>query len=115
MRKRPALTLSGARDLVVIAQRHRLVFNPLFRVERADGGLVGTAAWLSLSLRHECSGTFPDVVRVDAQTLAELATVQASTPPFERLRALVRSFTLVSLPECYSRSSLLPVEGNIAA
>lgn len=122
----PALTLFGARDgrlwechagldLAVLAQLRRLAFNPLYRVERADGGLVGTAAWPSLSLRRECSGTsqtFPDVVRVDAQTLAQLATAQAGTPPFERLRALVRSFTLVSLPECYPRSSLLPDKGR---
>lgn len=124
----PALTLFGARDarlwkrhagldLAVLAQRHRLAFNPLYSFKRSDGGLLGTAVWPSQLLRRECSGTshtFPDVASVDAQTLVDLATPQASAPTSERLRGLVRSFTLVSLPECYPRPSLLPGQANVA-
>lgn len=90
---------------------HCIPLNP------ADGGLVGTAVWSSQSLRHEYAGTshtpFPTSVRVDARTLAELVTLQAGAPPSERLRALVRSFTPISLPERYPRLSLLPEQGTI--
>ena len=115
-----ALTLIGARS-DLLWRRHLgldnklcyrpdlLEFNPLYCIERGKEEFILRAVWPSDSLRRECIGTpplLPDIVRVPFHTLAEIKTVRSGGLLSAEVRQLIRSFVLVSLPECYPRMDL---------
>jgi SAM-dependent methyltransferase len=82
-------------------------FNPLFHVERLADGVMLRSAWPSESLRRECVGkvpVLPEAVHVPRHVVDELAEWIATSLMSEDVRALLRSFVVVCLPECYPRS-----------
>lgn len=111
----PALTLMGSRgnglwqrylslDDRLLACPDRLALNPLYRVEAQDGELFADAVWPSESLKRECLQTdalFPECIRISADLANSIASPRNSDPVV--VRELVRSFLLVSLPECYRK------------
>jgi SAM-dependent methyltransferase/uncharacterized protein YbaR (Trm112 family) len=116
-----ALTLVGARneslwkrhsdlDSALFRRPDLLGFNPLYRLEKAADGLVAGAAWPSESLRRECTGTKPllrETVHISSRTMEKIAAARAGGPITDEVRSLLRSFVLVSLPECYPRAALV--------
>jgi SAM-dependent methyltransferase len=115
-----ALTLVGARtkrlwtrhsglDDALSRRPDRLAFNPLYRLEKATDGLVARAAWPSESLRTECAGAKPllrETVHLRSLAAGRFAAARAGEKLSDEVRALIRSFVLVSLPECYPRAEL---------
>ena len=115
-----ALTLAGARterlwtrhsglDDALSRRPDRLAFNPLYRLEKATDGLVARAAWPSESLRTECAGAKPllhETVHLRSLAVEQFAAARAGEKLSDEVRALIRSFVLVSLPEGYPRAEL---------
>lgn len=116
-----ALTLMGARkghlwrrhpfiDEALCRRQDLIAFNPLYRFEKAADGLLGRAVWPSESLQRECSAAgkwFSETVQVPTRTVQDVVAAREGEPPTEDVRKLLRSFVLVSLPECYPRPQIL--------
>ena len=114
-----ALTLMGARqehlwkrysdlDMALFRRPDLLALNPLYRLEKTADGLTARAAWPSESLRRECTETTPplrDTVHLSSRTLHEFSAAQNGEPVSDEVRALLRSFMVVSLPACYPRAN----------
>lgn len=112
-----ALTLVGSRgdglwrrhaglDEMLLARPDRLSLNPLYRLESRNGELLANAVWPSESLKRECTQTealFSDGVRIPAHVLDAAPSTQGGTSESKDVLGLIRSFLLVSLPECYSK------------
>ena len=109
----PALTLMGSRGnglwqryvSLLLACPDRSALKPLYRVEAQDGELFADAVWPSESRKRECSQTdalSPEHVRISADLANSIASPRTSDPG--GVRELVRSFLLVSLPECYRKA-----------
>jgi hypothetical protein len=112
-----ALTLVGGRteslwrkhaglDDALCRRPDLLGFNPLYRAERVSDGLMLRSAWPSESLCRECVGEIhilPEAVHVRQHVLDDIIEARASGSLSDDVRKLLRSFVLVSLPECYPR------------
>jgi SAM-dependent methyltransferase len=115
-----ALTLAGARtdtlwdkhaglDDALCRRPDLLGFNPIYEVEKAADGLNLGSAWPSDSLRLECIGKIPilpETVHVPSRVVDEIAALRTSSSLSDDVRKLLRSFVLVSLPDCYPRPGL---------
>jgi SAM-dependent methyltransferase len=115
-----ALTLVGARTETLwkkhaslddaLCRRPDLIgFNPLYRAESVSDGLMLRSVWPSESLRRECIGTMPvlpECVHVRQHVVDEVAELRATGLVSDDVRTLLRSFVLVSLPECYPRTGI---------
>jgi ubiquinone/menaquinone biosynthesis C-methylase UbiE len=111
-----ALTLVGTRESALLKCYNRLeeivwsrsdllALNPIYRVERGTGGLTLRASWPSEALRRECVAEKvpvpPDRVELPASLLDEISRSRDIGSLPDGIRNLMRSFVLVSLPECY--------------
>jgi hypothetical protein len=115
-----ALTLIGARtdslwrrhlglDDALCRRPDLLEFNPLYRVEGETDELILRAVWPSDALRKECTGTtslLPEWIREPWRIVEEILMARSGGSFSADVRRLVRSFVLVSLPECYPRLHL---------
>ncbi len=117
-----ALTLVGGRtdslwkrhsdiDETLCRRPDRIGLNPIYDVADVPDGLVLTAAWPSQALRQECIGrtpALPESVCIPRHVVDEIAAVSTTATVSDNVRALLRSFVLTSLPDCYSRLNLIP-------
>jgi SAM-dependent methyltransferase/uncharacterized protein YbaR (Trm112 family) len=115
-----ALTVIGARtedlwtrhsgmDEALLRRPDLIALNPLYQVDPTQDGCVARSAWPSDSLRQECTGTPPllqEIVHLSSKTLSSIAAARAGAGITDEVRSLIRSFVLVSLPQCYPRADL---------
>jgi SAM-dependent methyltransferase len=116
----PTLTLIGARDdhlwkqhsdldAIIAARPQLLTINPLYRAEHAADRILLRAVWPSAALKQECEASaplFPERLEIDKHMFEAIAAARPGEQLSSEVRALLRSFIVVPLHECYARPVL---------